>query len=58
MTEHEKKELNSQLNEALIQLIQAQKWLRRGEYQGSSKFIGNVKELLLTVEQKLSNQPH
>ena len=58
MTETLKSELNSQLDEAITQLKQAQKWLRNDEYQGSSVFVGNVQNLLPRVRQKLSHQPH
>lgn len=54
MTETLKNELNSQLDEAIIQLKQAQKWLRNDEYQGSSIFVGNVQNLLPRVRQKLA----
>ena len=54
MTETLKNELNSQLDEAIIQLKQAQKWLRNAEYQGSSIFVGNVQNLLPRVRQKLA----
>lgn len=56
MTDTEKKELNSQLNEAVIQLIQAQKYLRQDGFQQASIFIGNVQNFLPKLRQQLAKQ--
>ncbi len=56
MTDTEKKELNSQLNEAVIQLIQAQKYLHQDGFQEACIFIGNVQNFLPKLRQKLSKQ--
>lgn len=57
MTEQQKNELSSQLNQAVIQLIQAQKYLNQNEHIRSSVYIGNVQNLLPKVRRKLSIQP-
>ncbi|MCW9698176.1 hypothetical protein [Avibacterium sp. 20-129] len=57
MTEKQKSELSSQLNQAVIQLIQAQKYLNQNEHIRSSIYIDTVQNLLPKVRQKLSIQP-
>lgn len=46
MTETRKTELETQLNEAIIQLQQAQKSLRKNEFIHASIFIGNAQNQL------------
>lgn len=53
ITEREKSELNSQLNEAVMQLIQAQKYLNQNEHIRSGVYIGNVQDMLPKVHLKL-----
>ncbi|WP_237052323.1 hypothetical protein [Mannheimia granulomatis] len=53
MTEQEKSELNSQLNEALMQIIQAQKYLKQSDFIRSGVYLGTVQDLLPKVHFKL-----
>ncbi|GAB1660606.1 hypothetical protein [Mannheimia haemolytica] len=60
MTEQEKSELNSQLNEALMQIIQAQKYLKQSDFLRSGVYLGTVQDLLPKVHLKLltANRKH
>lgn len=53
MTETVKEQLNSQLNEAIIQLIQAQKYLNQSDFIRSGVYLGTVQDLLPKVHLKL-----
>lgn len=53
MTETAKEQLNSQLNEAIIQLIQAQKYLNQSDFMRSGVYLGTVQDLLPKVHFKL-----
>lgn len=53
MTEQEKSGLNSQLNEAIMQLIQAQKYLNQEDFIRSGVYLGTVQDLLPKVHLKL-----
>ena len=53
MTEQEKSELNSQLNEVLMQIIQAQKYLKQSDFIRSGVYLGTVQDLLPKVHFKL-----
>ncbi len=60
MTEQEKSRLNSQLNEAIIQLIQAQKYLNQSDFIRSGVYLGTAQDLLPKVHLKLltANRKH
>ncbi|QLB43564.1 hypothetical protein [Mannheimia pernigra] len=60
MTETVKAQLNSQLNEAIIQLIQAQKYLNQRDFIRSGVYLGTVQDLLPKVHLKLltANRKH
>ncbi|UKH42348.1 hypothetical protein D1097_10135 [Actinobacillus pleuropneumoniae serovar 4 str. M62] len=60
MTETVKEQLNSQLNEAIIQLIQAQKYLNQSDFIRSGVYLGTVQDLLPKVYLKLltANRKH
>ncbi|MDD0824353.1 hypothetical protein PTQ27_07745 [Mannheimia sp. AT1] len=53
MTEREKSELNSQLNEAVMQLIQAQKYLNQRDFIRSGVHLSTVQDMLPKVHLKL-----
>lgn len=53
ITETVKEQLSSQLNEAIIQLIQAQKYLNQDDTIRSGIYIGTVQDLLPKVHLKL-----
>lgn len=54
MTETRKTELETQLNEAIIQLQQAQKSLRKNEFIHASIFIGNAQNQLPKMRMTLA----
>lgn len=60
MTETVKEQLNSQLNEALMQIIQAQKYLKQSDFIRSGVYLGTVQDLLPKVHFKLltANRKH
>lgn len=60
VTETVKEQLNSQLNEAIIQLIQAQKYLNQSDFIRSGVYLGTVQDLLPKVHLKLltANRKH
>lgn len=53
MTETVKEQLNSQLNQAIIQLIQAQKYLNQDDAIRCGVYIGTVQDLLPKVHLRL-----
>ncbi|AAP95442.1 hypothetical protein A6046_05135 [[Haemophilus] ducreyi] len=58
MTDSRKAELESRLNEAIIQLQQAQKSLRKDEFTHASIFIGNAQSQLPKMRIALATQTH
>lgn len=54
MTDSRKAELELQLNEAIIQLQQAQKSLRKNEFIHASIFIGNAQNQLPKMRMALA----
>ncbi|SEW10208.1 hypothetical protein [[Haemophilus] ducreyi] len=54
MTDSRKTELETQLNEVIIQLQQAQKSLRKNEFTHAAIFIGNAQNQLPKVRMVLA----
>lgn len=54
MTDTRKNELESQLNQMIVMLKEAQKSLFKGQYIHASIFVGNVADQLPNVRMKLA----
>lgn len=54
MTDTRKNELESQLNQMIVMLKEAQKSLFKGQYIHAAIFVGNVSDQLPNVRMKLA----
>lgn len=53
MSNEKKEELSCRLNEMIVQLQQAVKYLRKDDFVGASIFVGNVQDQLPMTRQRL-----